>query len=211
MEIVGDTPETRVQNPKQGGLAGAGPFLDATFVLQVQPGRIDWSFQAQNDPESPPREFPLLGSFVEWMETFSRPMLEWMQLAPPLKRLAFGAVLIHPVADRNAAYHEITNLVPGLRLDSPEISDFLYQINRPRPSTSVTDLMINRLSKWSAGAIALAQFTLHQAGGDITKTTLSTGTRLELDINTDPNHSGELSRESLSPLWGELVGLAREI
>jgi hypothetical protein len=210
-ELAGEEPETRVQNPRQHGLVEAGLYLDANLVLQVQPGRVDWVLQAHEAQNELTVDFQLLGPHAEWAGRFSDSMRRWFDKAPQIKRLAFGGVLIHPVAERDDAYREIMGLLPGLRLDSPDCSDFHYQINRPRFSNRIPDLRINRLVKWSAAGRGVAQFNMSSRSADLTTRLFTSGTRLEVDINTAPEQNREFLPAPLAPLWDEMVALGQEI
>jgi hypothetical protein len=95
-------------------------------------------------------------------------------------------------------------------------SDFLYRINRPRPSTSLGDgTAINRLATWAV--IHVVELRVAVSGGGAGAEAVSRqgepfiACRLELDINTAAARSGTLPRESLDALLAELGNLAVEI
>jgi hypothetical protein len=87
----------------------------------------------------------------------------------------------------------------------------MLQLNRPRVSTVLPAVEINRLSKWSVAAISGLQVAI---GGDgdadirrVQKTTFAN--RLELDINT-PGDLAELPGD-LVERFDELSSLALEL
>ncbi len=99
-----------------------------------------------------------------------------------------------------------------MQLD-PTSSDFSYQINRPRISGSgIPDLKINRLSKWSVASWRLEEWSL---GPQTTVKTLegqeAFSCRLELDINTAADFSGEITSQSLASIFAEQINLGAEI
>lgn len=119
-------------------------------MLQVQLDRIDWTLipGAQEAHEG----FLSVGPVAEALESFVPVVSKWLPLAPPLRRLALGMVLhdrVNAVAD---GYGRLADLLP-IKLDPIGSSDLAYQINRPRPSTAVPGLTINRLSKWSVASL----------------------------------------------------------
>ncbi len=209
--LVGEPPETRVSNPRQGLLQEQGAYEGGTLILGVQPGRIDWHFTATpSQQDVPTAPASLLGSPSESMGPFRPLAVRWFELSPPIIRLAVGGVLLQPVDRREAAYRVITSYVPGLNLESPDCSDFLYQINRPRSSTVHPGFRINRLTKWSAAATMLLQVTL-PAPIPLSQQELYVTARLELDINTAADFTSELSRSELPALFDELVKFGLEI
>jgi hypothetical protein len=181
------------------------------LVLVIQPARIDWLFTVADAHQMEERSIPTIGSFPQALATFRQLMLRWFALetCPSLVRLAFGAVLFQPVDDRPTGYRRLAVYLPSVALDPEGASDFFYQINRPRESTSITGLRINRLSKWSVALHGLAAFSVEPA--TITLSTPLAACRLELDINTAPDLQGELARQQLPHVFRELVALGQQI
>lgn len=127
-------------------------------------------------------------------------------------RLAFGAVLLQPVTNLQAAYQRLGHYLPAVTLDPTGSSDFVYQINRQRNSaTEIAGLKINRLSKWAATRFVTATFSTtnparisHHQGPLFVS--------LALDINTAPDFQGEFEQgQSQQAVFSELVRLGCEI
>ncbi|MSQ46812.1 MAG: hypothetical protein EXR78_00250 [Deltaproteobacteria bacterium] len=157
----------------------------------------------------------MIGPLPESLNIFPQLMTRWLESreCPVTQRLAFGATLWQPVDDQQTGYRQLAAYLPGLQLalEGEGASDFLYQINRARNSSSaIAGLRINRLSKWSVSFWAIAElplvpearFRFHQKG---------TGCRLELDINTHPDFPGDLPQDQLGQIFNELVTLGQEI
>src|SRR5436190_1193852 len=101
---------------------------------------------------------------VKVVEATALPPLEAWQVAP-ITRLAFGAVLAQPTEDRHSGYVQIAKYLPSIRLDVDGSSDFLFQINRPRPSrVGIENLLINRLARWSVLIFKTFGVTLEKTG-----------------------------------------------
>jgi len=204
-DLVGELPENRISQPRKGGQQDEGPFEGGKLTLGIQLDRIDWLFTAADDQVS-------IGSFPESLEPFLRLMLRWFELCPPVQRLAFGAVLILPVTDRNIGYRQISAYLPSVQVDPEGSSDLSYQINRPRNSTSgVTGLRINRLTRWSVSMRRRAELSFRPASVGYFLGSESHACRLELDINTAPDFQGELPTQQLPRIFQELVDLGKEI
>ncbi len=148
-DLIGKPPEIKTTRPGRGELQEAGSFEDWTLTLAIQPSRVDW-YLTDHVEKGKPEGLKVAGPFPDSLNVFLPPMLRWLDMSPPIQRLAFGAVLLQPVKDRQVGYERISSYLPAIRLDPQGSSDLLYQINRPRDSTSgVTGLRINRLSRWS--------------------------------------------------------------
>ena len=213
-DLLGEAPETKVSRPKQGGEQQEGPLKGGKLILRIQPLRIDWLFSGSDVPDAKAETLPTLRSFPDALDTFLQLMLRWFELGscPPVQRLAFGAVLFQPVDDRQTGYRKIATLLPSVKLDPEGSTDFSYQINRRRNSTSgIADLGINRLSKWSVITWQSAKLALGPASLGYFPDREHFTCQLDLDINTAPDFRGDLPREQMSKVFQELVALGKEI
>ncbi len=203
--VVGTPPETAVSRMFGTEREENGPFAaGGRLTYKRTPRGVEWFLQALPDPDKPETLFGLAPTALT---PFKELMRRWLMECPPLRRLAFGAALYLPVEDKKEGYRQLGTYL-GLHLDPDHSGDFLYQINRRRPSgCGVPGLEINRLSKWT-----WLQVGLRPGDGE----QIWTGIRgsaclLELDVNTAPEFPGLLPRESLGPLFEELVALGEEI
>ena len=164
-DLIGEEPETRVLQPRRGDHREEGVLDNGKLVLVVQPARVDWLFTVADAHQIEGRSLPAISSLPQALATFHQLMLRWFALetCPSLIRLAFGAVLFQPVDDRQTGYRRLAVYLPSVTLDPEGASDFLYQINRPRASSEITGLRINRLSKWSVALHGLAAFSFEPA------------------------------------------------
>lgn len=211
-DLVKEQPEVKVVKPKEGEERVSGPYNNAELSLSVVPGRIDWLLSPSKAAQESAAGVADIGSFREALETFMGGMQQWLASAPSIARLAFGAVLLQPVDDRVAGYRVMQRYMSALRLDADNSSDFVYQINRPRPTKTGINGAINRLSKWSV--ISAKKFGLQLAleGQQPVFATspIFTACRAELDINTSPAIE-KIAQEQLIPVFFELTDLASEI
>jgi len=155
-----------------------------------------------------------IGPVREALDIFSPLMRRWFELesCPPVQRLAFGAILRQPVNDQQSGYRQISAYLPFVKLDAENSSDFSYQINRPRVSTSgFAELKINRLSKWSVVAGQSIQFAVGLTSARYLPGRAYFACHLEVDINTAAEFQGELPRDQLPQIFQELVDLGIEI
>jgi len=198
-----------------GELQESGAFEGKRLVLDIKPGRADWRLSALPGPPGElPDLVPTIGPLDDVLTTFLKLTDRWLDVCPPVTRIAFGAILVKPATDRETGYSAISRLLPRVDIDPENSFDFLYQINRPRTSSSgISGLRLNRLSKWSVLATFLLQVAAGGGGGGLVRDTRQPQffCRLELDMSTDANFSEEFSRDKMRPIFQELVDLGREI
>jgi hypothetical protein len=216
-DLTGSQPETRVSKPQVGLSQETGTLEGRTLVLSVQPGRVDWLLNP-GPSQLEGSEISSIGEVTSALNIFVPQMLRWLETAPPITRLAYGATLLEPVGDTSAGYNRLAELLPAVHIDPKASSDFLYQINRPRKSTSnIENLSVNRLSAWSV--VSLRKFSISFAVGSppiipvepsqVGET--ATAVRIALDISTTPNFHGELPHVRLGEIFEEFIDLAAEL
>jgi hypothetical protein len=208
--VVGDIPSSIAAQPRTNENHVEGPFGDANMILETQIGRIDWYYSVSIDPLNIVTTVPVLGSFDEQALIFRDAMVKWFKLqdTETYNRLAFGTELIFQVQSSREAYELLDQILP-VDIDVENSSDFLYQINRKRPTTtSIENLVINRLMKWSAFRV---QQTIASRFGIQPRADELYACRLELDINTFPEYSGYLPSEKTPDLLDEFITLSKEI
>lgn len=213
-DLVGDPPEASDYQRRHRLLRQSGSFENGRLVLTVQPGRINWVFSDFEGDAEAFQSGPLTQPLNAALEAFLPLIRRWFSLdsCPTLYRLAFGAVLLYPVENKEVGYQQLAGFLPAVELDPENMSDFLFQVNRPRDTeTSIENLKINRLSKWSVAAFRDVEFRVAQIPANIASQQEFSACRLELDINTSQYFQGELVPEHLSEILNELVTFGQEI
>ena len=209
-ELTGTDPETETKKKLERQYDGT--YEDAGLQLTVDPVRVQWARFPLVDPKDMPDEFPNIGTFPDASDYFLSMMEKWLSKSPPLKRLAFGTVLLQSVENRESGYRLLNDYLDYVQLD-PNASDFTFQINRCRASDSGVDgLKINRLMKWTLFRWEIG-INVSEGGKSPRHLTPSKGfaCRLELDINTVPDIENDLPNDRLIPLWKELIHIAHDI
>ena len=209
-EVVGTSPVSINTQPQERFMSQTGNLGERSLLLAVRPDRVDWIL---HPPAPLPREvFPSLGDSAEAIGAFNLVVKNWLILSSRVLRIAFGSVLMSQVDDVGSGLLQLSEYLPSLRLDPPIGEDFLYQINRPRMSRTVSNVLINRLAKWSmvqAGSVGIsigpsASPTLHT-------TPVQLARRLELDINTATDNVAQCSSEEVCAVFEELAVLGCEL
>lgn len=213
--LMGEPVETKIIQQKLGEQREEGPFLSGTLINLLRPHRIDWLLSPTRDQIGEAMGFETIGSFLELTGPFVELMVRWLDsgMCPVLQRLAFGAILILPVDSRTTGYRKLSPYLPSVTLDPEGSSDFTYQINRPRDSSSgIAGLKVNRLSKWSVASTRLLGFLVEpELSPGVDRGEEYFACRLELDINTAPGRQEPIPQNQLGRVFKELVELGREI
>lgn len=209
-DLVGKTPDSDQIKRGIGERLQTGLFDGNQLLLRVQPERIDWMLGPLFKPEE--GALPTVGPFPSILEKFRELMGKWIDMSPPIQRLAFGAVLLREAADHSGAYLELQRYLPSVKLDPENSYDFSYSINRPRFVSvgTLDNLKINRLSKWSAVRVAIIREdrpsgAVQRVGEEIF------ACRLELDMSTDSDYQAELLADCRSELLNRLIEMGHEI
>ena len=211
-KVVGSKPDQVITRPKERTIQEFGILDGKQLMLISRPDRVDWHLQELIGMSNEPiQTLTAMGALPGIIDSFSRVAGEWLNINSDVTRLAFGAILVKPVADRSTANRELSRFLPNVKLAN-DSQDFLYQINRPRMSKAAPKLKINRLMKWSvmqAGTLSIGNW---QMSGPIVATGRSQlACRLELDINTAAESSDFIVQQDIGRIFLELVELGREI
>lgn len=208
-DVIGEEPENTVVRARERLRQDEGHVNDRKIVLGVQPIRIDWLMR----PNEEEGKFTI-GPFQDSLVPFLEMTASWFKITPPIRRLAFGTILVLPVDSRQAGYKILGKYLPNVKIDPVGTSDFLYQINRPRNSElQIPELQINRLTKWSVLKRGTFGFELSPSTpvAALLPSSETLACRLELDINTSPEYNGDLPTDKLTAIFNELVDLTKEI
>ncbi len=217
--VVGNEPETKTIKSVTGQILEAGTFEGSALTFSAQPGRVDWvlspsQMQFQDDEIA----IKTIGHFPEIIASFSRLMNVWLNICPPILRLAFGAVLLEGMDSKEAGYRRLSEFLRTVEIDESS-RDLFYQVNRPRLLKGINnELEVNRLSKWSVAALQVVRMAFSLAGQPpiapalyASPESLAYACRLELDLSTPGERQNDLTRDRLSAIFGELVSLGVEI
>ena len=205
--LFGGRHEKSTEDVRRGITQLQGNVGDSFMVMTRNPVSFELR-QLDSDPTEPPREADALPSFGDRVPTFQRSSMQWLELedCPPLRRVAFGAILLLPVPKHDGGYEALDGYLPTVTVD-PKLSDFLYQVNRRRFSKVIENLWVNRLSKWSTQQVESLTVS---SDGSVVRGEATSACRLELDINSVPS-AESLPPDRLPRLFEELVALASEI
>ncbi len=211
-EAVGAMPKEVVSRPGES-VRYEGEFEGQKLSLIFRGERVDWVLQPIQDlHDTLVMKPPTFNPIAEYLILFQKVIKKWLASCPNVIRLAFGTNLVSGVSDRPEGYSRLSGYLPEINLRGSDFTDFLYQINRPRPSRHSSSVTINRLIKWT---VIQSQSVSVRMGDTVPAKVENlapwTACLLELDINTSPNSNlQDISSRTLVFL-SELQNLGNEI
>ena len=211
--LTGEKPEKVDSQPRANIIVEEGVVVLGSLKHISDPLRINWNLLPSQEQQKKAEPFPTLGSLSETKGHFIKMMNDWLSsdAVPETNRIALGSVFIIVNENRASAYKQLSALLHHVTIDIENSTDFLYQINRPIQSNIESDIIINRLSKWSAPRIMGLGILLGEKPEVIRDNRGYVVSRLELDINTSQDNKSIFSKEKLILLLQELSDLGDQI
>ena len=211
--LAGEKPEKVDSQPRANIIVEEGVVVLGSLKHISDPLRINWNLLPSQEQQKKAEPFPTLGSLSETKGHFIKMMNDWLSsdAVPETNRIALGSVFIIVNENRASAYKQLSALLHHVTIDIENSTDFLYQINRPIQSNIESDIIINRLSKWSAPRIMGLGILLGEKPEVIRDNRGYVVSRLELDINTSQDNKSIFSKEKLILLLQELSDLGDQI
>lgn len=192
----------------------AGPFAAGYLISTVRAQRVDWLYGVAPTPTPQPTSGPPgLGDFAQALPAFADLIARWLDVCPPLTRIAFGARLLVQVQQNQSAARLLSERIafPKLSLDD-NVREFLLQMNRATPSRVTPPISLHTIRKWSETAWALGTPVPGEAAFQFDLTMPSARTvDLELDFSTAAEAAAFITPRNRIDLWRELVHLGSEV
>lgn len=205
-EVTGQSSETQTNKPSTGEYVEDGIVGDWRLSLNIGLARIDWIVYPINPKVN---AFSTVGCYVEAVQHFIDLLSGWLSTScPPVKRIAFGVVLIQEVAERISGYKLLKDYLPIVKIDPDSWSDLLFQVNHRMNSKVIADLEINQLAKW--GVVRIAFFPMTGSGPQEVLSELS-ACRLEIDFSTSAKNETPFDPAKLKDLFIELKTLGDKL
>jgi hypothetical protein len=214
--VVGAAPEQRAAQPNQRTAFEGGVIFDGLAALEMRasPGRVDWLLGPPASQAALERtDLPNIGAVGDILPRFATLLFAKAAAAYDAGRFALGIVALHAAPSKDSSYAELGRLLPAVAPALENASEFLFQVNRPRLSSTVPDLQLNRLSRWSSSALVGFRIVMPAMGGPATHTNADplTATRVEIDVSTPADPNTAIAQGVRVPLFEEMCELGLEI
>ncbi len=123
-------------------------------------------------------------------------------------RLAFGAVLLLPVENREAGYRELDRLLRSVKVDPANSREIFYRINRPKIYGE--NIELNRITTWSTLDVRKFINLSPSAVQPSPPVTEEKFVRLEVDHSTPADRAEPLPSDEIVPILKMLKKMAVE-
>ena len=202
--------ELRQTNKAPSMVQESGPFgEDNTFQCEIHPDRFHLNLIPAESKAA--NDLVLIGEYVDILKDFQGVIDDWFKRGecPPLRRIAFGAVLCYRLTDLNEGYALFND---RLNLDIGGARLVEFKINRRRTSQVIEDLEVNRLSSWLLAKVVSGQLAMSKDDDvvpSIAQRHAIDVCKLTLDVNSDPSHLSPLAE--IGSLFHEFADMGSEI
>lgn len=214
-ESLGGPPLRTMDIPGNGLATFVGAEGGTQITMTIRPDRIDWDLRAEppNQPQwATPAPLTLPDPTVA-LDQGKAIVNAWFHsnFASEAIRLAFGAVLLSRADGLQEGFDELNDYI---KVDgySEDVSDFLYQVNRRRPSSVLPFITMNRLARWTVREFYTLSVTVGPPSGPQVETpSAGFASVLELDMSTTADPQLPIDPVICAELFQELATLGTEI
>lgn len=188
-----------------------GSYKDKKISIIFLPLRVDLVISAPLQPSQFIDSFPSVGSLEQASDEFNRIVGNWIKQISitKTKRVAFGAETISKILSLEEGYKQISRYLP-FTVSTKDSSDFRLQLNKPKRSKVIKDLMINRLTTWDVVKTNLSLSRTAQPDAIYAYPPLFF-CHLILDINTAQEYKGTFTKDESIKIFAELISYGKEI
>lgn len=196
--LRGEEPETRTEKPLEASVTEEGGYGAARLIATSFPGRIDIALGVGMPAAA---VWPSIGELQEAVDSLRELIFPLSERFTFASRLAVGAVSTFRTLNREQGYKHLAALLPEVRFGE-NMRDFHLQVNYPQESRVLPGVSVNRLSRWMAGEMFIAQNSVPPS--NIPPTSLGSMVRSEVDINTAESCRLSLGADACRDLLSEL-------
>lgn len=214
MKIFGYSPDNYNFDRKINRHHYESDFQEGLMNLDLNPLRIDFNYFANKLTTFTQVCDLNLGLIEDVIPKFISSINNFLNLenCPNAQRIAFGSTFFIGTKSRKTGYKVLSQYLPKIEIDPENSRDFLYQINRRRPSSVIDGLLINRLTKWlvvqyQTGLIPDPNTGQRPLSFDEKEYSVN----VDLDINSQPDYNSVITPKTQSTLLDEFVMLSKEI
>jgi hypothetical protein len=205
--ITGRDPDVDENRARESIRRQSGPVGNRQLETVVTLGRVDVVMVPALEDGLPAMYFGQAEAEIPGFVSLIGPWLDQIAQVVNIVRLAFGAVLLLTVEDRNAGYRELDRLLTSVKVDPVSTREMLYRVNRPKPYAD--GLELNRVTTWNSGTRQTFGLSA-SAGQPSMPISEEFYVRLEVDNNTPAQRTEPLEPSKIVPIFQTLVKMALE-
>lgn len=206
-----DEAENRTAIP--GGKQYSGKFMGGTFAMGFAANRSDLILTYDDSTPDLTQEvfLPAIGKWAELSKSFATAVSPFLaDVALPITRIAFGAILLLPSRTHEESYAKLDGLLPSVKVD-PKGKELSYRINWPTPSKVIKGVELNRITAWAS--VNFTRMIMQVTGVNMTSAPVSNEhqfVRLDIDHNTPAGRTEPFEKAQRVPIFEELLALAQQ-
>lgn len=201
--ITGAQPEMQTRHPQLNQTIETGTIGNDRLEIRTSLNRLDILLT----PASISHEigFPSIGNLNSALKTLEKFQENFLTLLKSIEtiRIALGSVNFLIEKDLQAANEVFASHMPSFKIDAKNATDLMVQINYPKPSNSINELQINRLTKRSCVTIKTIDFSAPNGASNSIKDIHAF--QIETDINTSPDWNRAFKHDELHKIYNELI------
>lgn len=187
-----------------GDLLEGRAFVERQAVAR----RADVRLVAKDDDEVSDLSLSAFDSISGAWNAFHPIVVRLLESNQEAQRIALGVEFVAEGKSHDEVYAHLAHQLPKLALEGT--SDLRFQINRPRASTSVDDLKVNRLASWvgvrqSIGVLDVSGLSMEPDGESRWFALLAT------DVNSPADRAEAISASDVRLLVDEFWVLSQEL
>ena len=207
-DLTGREPDIDENRARDGIRRQSGRESDGQLETVVTPARTDVVISTAVQDALQAAYF---GSAKDKIPGFVSLVSSWlsrMVQTGKITRVAFGAVLLLPVDNREVGYRELDRLLPSVTVDPINTKELFYRINRPKIYKG--NIEFNRITTWAS--LEVRKFISSGAllGQPSTPISEEAFVRLEVDHSTPAERTELLALGEIVPMFEALVEMAVE-
>lgn len=196
--VFANAPEATSQKLSAGEATASGNWSSGRVEIKRTINRIDCILQPPL-PTQP--ELPLLSAIDALLPQFASVLAEWAtNQSQDVVRIALGCNGLMSVTDVNEGYRKLHDMVRVINVDAERFRDMQFQVNLPAQSKSDQELLLNRLTTWSAIQVQAGIFS----PGAVQAVENRHYCVCSIDINTDGDRTTPLFKSGIGVLIAEM-------
>jgi hypothetical protein len=206
-DLTGQEPDSDENRARESTRRQTGRVGDRQLETVVTPIRTDVFFAPVFEAGLPATSFGPAEAEIPAFVSLVTPWLDRIARIGQITRVAFGAVLLLPVPDRDTSYKELGRFLQSVNVDPASTKEILYRINRP---VSRGVLELNRLTTWTSVIMRKMIGIDFSLGQPLTSVADEVFVRLETDNSTPAERTEPLAADEIVPIFEALVKMALE-
>lgn len=192
-------PESITKKPSALESSAVGSWGSLRLEIKRTFTRIDFILQAV--PTETVGPMPMIQDIKTVLPEFSSLVAKWASTQTQgVIRIALGCNAFLQAQSVEDSYVKLKKLIKVIDIDTDRFKEFRFQVNLPKPSSVLPEIVVNRLSQWASVGVRAALLGIEAPRYFDDKYYVS----CSLDVNTDGERTQPINSDLLERLTEEL-------